>query len=72
MRSATNAEYAQQATFAIGAIEWAALHFVDGRSPDWSQEPQDLAGQFEHDNHDCDRHLHRNDHGDYCTPASAR
>jgi hypothetical protein len=48
-------EYAQHSTFAIGAIEWAARQFVDGRSPDWSQEPQDLAGQFEHDNHDCDR-----------------
>jgi hypothetical protein len=48
-------EYAQHTTFAIGAIEWAARQFVDGRSPDWSQEPQDLAGQFEHDIHDCDR-----------------
>lgn len=48
-------EYAQHTTFAIGAIEWAAHQFVDGRSPDWAQEPRDLAGQFEHDTHDCGR-----------------
>jgi hypothetical protein len=48
-------EYAQHTAFAIGAIEWAARHFVDGRSPDWSQEPHDLAGEFEHDRHECDR-----------------
>jgi hypothetical protein len=48
-------EYAQHTAFVIGAIEWAARQFVDGRSPDWAQEPQDLAGAFEHDLHDCDR-----------------
>jgi hypothetical protein len=47
-------EYAQHTTFAIGAIAWAAREFVEGRSPDWTQEPADLAGQFEHDRHDCD------------------
>lgn len=47
-------EYAQHSTFAIGAIEWAAREFVDGRSPDWTQEPQGLAGQFEHEIHDCE------------------
>jgi len=48
-------EYAQHSTFAIGAIEWAAREFVAGRSPDWTQEPQGLAGQFEHETHDCKR-----------------
>ncbi len=48
-------EYAQHVAFAIGAIEWAAREFVAGHSPDWTQEPQDLAGQFEHDAHDCER-----------------
>jgi hypothetical protein len=48
-------EYAQHTTFAIGAIEWAAGEFVKGRSPDWTQEPADLAGEFDHDLHDCDR-----------------
>jgi hypothetical protein len=48
-------EYAQHTTFAIGAIEWAAGEFVEGRSPDWTQEPADLAGEFEHDVHDCGR-----------------
>ena len=48
-------EYAQHTAFAIGAIEWAAREFVDGRSPDWTQEPQDLAGVFDHAIHDCDR-----------------
>lgn len=48
-------EYAQHTTYALGGIEWAAREFVAGRSPDWTQEPQGLAGQFEHDIHDCDR-----------------
>lgn len=48
-------EYAQHTAFAIGAIEWAAREFVAGRSPDWSQEPNGLAGVFEHDLHDCER-----------------
>ena len=48
-------EYAQHTTFAIGAIEWAAREFVDGRSPDWTQEPEALAGQFEHDTHACEQ-----------------
>jgi hypothetical protein len=48
-------EYTQHTTFALGAIEWAAGQFVDGRSPDWTQEPGDLAGEFEHDLHNCDR-----------------
>jgi hypothetical protein len=48
-------EYAQHTVFAIGAIEWAGHEFVEGRSPDWTQEPRDLAGEFEHDLHDCDR-----------------
>jgi hypothetical protein len=46
-------EYTQHTTYALGAIEWAAGEFVAGRSPDWTQEPEDLAGQFEHDVHDC-------------------
>ena len=49
-------EYAQHTAFAIRAIEWAAREFVAGRSPDWSQEPRDLPGQFEHDVHDCGRY----------------
>lgn len=48
-------EYAQHTTFAIGAIEWAAREFVEGRSPDWAQEPKGLAGQFEHDTHECEQ-----------------
>jgi hypothetical protein len=48
-------EYTQHTTFALGAIEWAAGQFVAGRSPDWTQEPADLAGEFEHEVHDCDR-----------------
>jgi len=48
-------EYTQHTAFAIGAIEWAAREFVEGRSPDWTQEPQDLTGEFEHSVHDCDR-----------------
>lgn len=48
-------EYAQHTTYAIGGIEWAAREFVDGRSPDWTHEPQDLAGEFEHDTHACER-----------------
>src|SRR6476646_811093 len=48
-------EYAQHTVFAIGAIEWAARQFVQGQSPDWTQEPQDLTGEFEHDIHDCGR-----------------
>ena len=48
-------EYAQHSAFAIGAIEWAAGEFVAGRSPDWTQEPKGLAGQFEHEVHDCER-----------------
>jgi hypothetical protein len=48
-------EYTQHTTFALGAIEWAAGQFIDGRSPDWTQEPRDLAGEFEHDLHNCDR-----------------
>ena len=48
-------EYAQHTTFAIGAIEWAAGEFAAGRSPDWTREPEGLAGQFEHEMHDCDR-----------------
>jgi hypothetical protein len=48
-------EYTQHTTFALGAIEWAAGQFVDGRSPDWTQEPRDLTGEFEHDLHNCDR-----------------
>lgn len=48
-------EYSQHTTHATGSIEWAAREFVDGRSPDWSQMPPDLAGQFEHTDHDCDR-----------------
>ena len=46
-------EYAQHTAFALGAIEWAARQFVRGLSPDWNDEPQDLAGKFEHDVHDC-------------------
>jgi hypothetical protein len=46
-------EYAQHTAFAIDAIEWAARQFVEGRSPDWTQEPRDLGGTFEHDLHDC-------------------
>jgi hypothetical protein len=48
-------EYAQHTACAIGAIEWAAGEFVEGRSPDWAHAPKDLAGQFEHDRHDCDQ-----------------
>jgi hypothetical protein len=48
-------EYAQHTAFAIGSIEWAARQFVDGRSPDWTQEPPGLAGVFDHETHDCDR-----------------
>ena len=48
-------EYAQHTAFAIGAIEWAAREFANGRSPDWTQEPKGLAGQFEHDAHECEQ-----------------
>jgi S-DNA-T family DNA segregation ATPase FtsK/SpoIIIE len=48
-------EYAEHVTYALGAIEWAAGEFVAGRSPDWDAEPKDLAGQFEHESHDCER-----------------
>lgn len=48
-------EYAQHTTSAIGAIEWAARQFLEGLSPDWAEQPQDLPGQFEHEIHDCYR-----------------
>jgi hypothetical protein len=48
-------EYAQHVAYAIGAIEWGAGQFLLGVSPDWSKEPTDLAGQFEHGAHQCDR-----------------
>lgn len=48
-------EYAQHRAFALAAIEWAARQFVEGVSPDWDDEPEGLAGQFEHDAHDCEQ-----------------
>lgn len=48
-------EYAQHTAAIIGAIEWAARLYVDGRSADWTQLPQDLAGEFDHAHHACER-----------------
>ena len=49
-------EYAQHVVSAIVGIEWAAHRFAAGRSPDWSELPEDsLPGVFKHDTHDCGR-----------------
>lgn len=48
-------EYAQHTAAIVGAIEWAARLYVDGRSADWAQVPQELAGEFEHARHECER-----------------
>lgn len=48
-------EYAEHATYAIGAIEWVAGEFASGRTPNWGEEPEGLAGQFEHESHACEQ-----------------